>query len=44
MIRKVKGGYKVVSHRTSKSFGTYPSYKKAKERLRLIKYFGKLNK
>lgn len=44
MIKKVKGGYKVVSHKTGKSFGTYSSYKKAKERLKQIKRFSKSKK
>ncbi len=43
MIIKVrnKREYKVVSHRTGRCMGTYPSRKKAVERLKQIKYFGK---
>lgn len=40
MIRKTKQGYKVVSHKTHRSFGVYPSRKKAIQRLRQIKFFG----
>lgn len=40
MIRKTKQGFKVVSHTTGRSFGTYPSRPKALARLRQIKYFG----
>jgi hypothetical protein len=32
-IRKVKGGYRVVSHRTGRNMGTYPTLKQAKKRL-----------
>jgi hypothetical protein len=39
MIRKVPGGYKVVSHQTGKSFGTYPTKKAAEKRLAQIKRF-----
>lgn len=41
MIIKTKKGYKVVSHTTGRSFGTYPTKKKAEKRLKEIKYFGK---
>lgn len=40
MIRKIKGGYKVVSHRTGRNMGTYKTRKAALRRLRQIKYFG----
>ena len=39
MIRKTKKGWKVVSHKTGKSFGTYSSREKAVQRLRQIKRF-----
>lgn len=41
MIIKVKGGYKVVSHTTGHSFGTYKSKKAAEKRLAQIKRFKK---
>jgi hypothetical protein len=41
MIRKVKGGYKVVSHQTGKSFGTYKTKAAAEKRLAQIKRFKK---
>ena len=40
MIRKVKAGWKVVSHTTGKSFGTYRSHAAAVKRLRQIKFYG----
>ena len=39
MIRKVKEGWRVVSHRTGKNLGTYKTKKAAQERLRQVKYF-----
>jgi hypothetical protein len=39
-IKKTRKGYKVISHTTGKSFGTYSSLAKAKQRLKQIKYFG----
>lgn len=41
MIIKTTKGYKVVSHTTGRSFGTYPSRIKAEQRLRQIKSFGR---
>lgn len=41
MIRKTKDGYKVVSHQTGKSFGTYPTKAGAEKRLKQIKRFKK---
>ena len=41
MIKKTKTGYKVVSHTTGRSFGTYPSKKKAEERLKQIRRYAK---
>jgi hypothetical protein len=39
MIVRVKKGYKVVSHQTRKSFGTYPSRAQAEARLAQIRRF-----
>jgi len=39
MIRKVKGGYKVVSHKGKNLSKVYPSRKEAEKRLREIEYF-----
>ena len=39
VIRKTKSGYKVVSHQTGKSFGTYKTKSAAQARLRQIKRF-----
>lgn len=41
MIKKVYGKklWKVVSENTGRSFGTYPSIKKAKVRLRQVEFF-----
>ena len=44
MIRKVKGGYKVIRHTTGRSFGTYKTKEKAKKRLKQIKMFGQMKK
>ena len=41
MIRKVKAGWKVVSHQTGKSFGTYKTKAAAERRLTQIKRFRK---
>lgn len=41
MIRKVKDGWRVVSHTTGKNLGTYKTKKEAQQRLRQIKYFSK---
>jgi hypothetical protein len=38
MIRKIKGGYKVVS-RKGKSLGKYRTKKAAKKRLRQVEFF-----
>lgn len=43
MIRKTKQGYKVISEHTGRSFGTYPSLPKAKQRLRQIEFFKNKN-
>ena len=39
MIRKVKAGWKVVSHTTGRSFGTYKSKAKALVRLKQMAFF-----
>jgi hypothetical protein len=44
MIRKVRGRYKVLSHTTGRSFGTYKTKAEAKKRLRQIKMFGQMKK
>jgi len=36
-IRRVKGGFKVTSHRTGRSFGTFKTRKAALRRLRQMK-------
>ena len=43
MIRKTNKGWKVINHKTGKSFGTYPSKAKAKMRLKQIKTFRSKN-
>ena len=39
MIRKVKGGYKVVSHKGKNLGGPYTSLAQAKKRLQQVEYF-----
>ena len=39
MVKKVKGGYRVVSHQTGKNFGTYKTKVAAQKRLAQIKRF-----
>jgi hypothetical protein len=41
MIRKTQGGYKVVSHRTGKSMGTYKTKAAASRRLAQVKAHSK---
>lgn len=41
-IRKVKGGYRLVSH-TGKNLGTYPSHAGAEKRERQVQYFKHAN-
>lgn len=36
MIRKVKGGYRVVSHRTGRNLGTFKSKEAAQRRLKQL--------
>jgi hypothetical protein len=38
MIRKIKGGYRVVSHK-GRNMGTYTTLAAAKKRLQQIEYF-----
>ena len=44
MIRKVKGGYKVISHKGKNLGGPYKSRKKAVKRLRQVEYWKHLKK
>ena len=39
MIRKVKGGYRVITHQTGKNMGTYKTKAAAERRLRQIGRF-----
>jgi hypothetical protein len=39
MIRKVKGGYRVVTHQTGRNMGTYRTKKAAERRLAQIRRF-----
>jgi hypothetical protein len=41
MIVKIKSGYKVVSHNTGKSFGTYKTKPQAVKRLKQVKFYSK---
>jgi len=41
MIRKVKGGYQVVSHSGKNLGGPYKSHKAAQKRLAQVEYFKK---
>ena len=41
MIKKVKAGYRVVTHQTGRNMGTYPTKSQAQKRLRQIKKFKK---
>lgn len=43
MIRRVKGGYRVVA-RTGRNMGTYPTYEKAERRLEQIEMFKSMAK
>lgn len=44
MIKKVKGGYVVLSESTGRRFGTYATIEEAKKRLRRIEFFKHLRK
>lgn len=39
MIRKVKGGYRVITHQTGKNMGTYRTKAAARKRLKQIARF-----
>jgi hypothetical protein len=39
MIRKVKGGYRIVSHTTGKNLGTFPTKARAQQHLKQIQRF-----
>lgn len=39
MIKKIKGGYKVLSEKTGRSFGTYKTLGEAKKRLQQVEFF-----
>ena len=39
MIKKIKDGYRVVSEKSGRNFGTYKTKEEAKERLRQVEYF-----
>lgn len=41
MIKKVKSGYRVVSHKTGRNMGTYDTKKEAEKRLEQIKKFAR---
>jgi hypothetical protein len=41
VIRKVSGGYRVVSHTTGKNLGTYSTKAQAEKRLAQVKRFKK---
>lgn len=43
MIIKTRKGYKVVSEKTHRSFGTYKTKQEAKERLKQVEFFKYLN-
>lgn len=42
MIKKIGSKFKVISHKTGKSFGIYPTKKLAMKRLNQIKMFGRI--
>ena len=44
MIRKVKSGYAVISHRTGKRLGTYKTRAAAQAAIRRHKHFSKAKK
>ena len=41
MIKKTSKGYRVVSHTTGRSFGTYKTKSEAVKRLMEVKFYGK---
>lgn len=44
MIIKVKEGYRVISEKTKRNFGTYPTKEQAEKRLRQIEMFKHMKK
>jgi len=44
MIRKVKGGYRLVSRKTGRNLGTYRSKAGAKKRERQVQFFKRRGK
>lgn len=44
MIRKIKAGFRVLSEKTHRNFGTYKTLEEAKKRLRQIEFFKHLHK
>lgn len=44
MLKKVIGGWEVLSHTTGRSFGTYKTKREAQKRLRQIKMFGEMKR
>lgn len=43
MIRKIKEGFRVLSEKTGRNFGTYKKLEDAKKRLRQIEFFKHLH-
>lgn len=43
MIKKVKSGYRLVSKKTGRNLGTYPSKEGAEKRERQVQYFKHVN-
>jgi hypothetical protein len=39
MIRKVKGGYKLLSKKTKRNLGTFPTIAKAKKHEKQVQFF-----
>lgn len=44
MIKKIKGGYEVVSHTSGRSFGKYKTKKEAEDRLKQLKIYKNIRK
>jgi hypothetical protein len=42
MIRKVKAGYRVITHKSGRNMGTYKTKKEAEARLKQLKRFSKI--
>ena len=41
MIRKVKEGWRILSHKTGRNLGTYKTKKEVEDRLKFLKRFSK---